>query len=90
MTDGHDANSNLAQIKRDLDGIAVGTELHENVRKHYQHLESLTANLKALGVDAGVIDGHVTDIFKKYKAAILLNIERLDEERRSPSATDGR
>jgi len=75
----------LEQIRRDLAQFELGPELHENVQQHYRHLETLTASLKTIGVDNAVIDIHVIEIFTKYKAAMLENIERIELERHPPS-----
>ena len=79
--------SALAQIRSDLARFEVWPELQENVQQHYRHLETLTARLKTIGVDDDVIDLHVTEIFNKYKEAMLENIERLACERRTRSRT---
>jgi hypothetical protein len=69
----------LAQIKDDLARFDVGPDLQDSVRRHYEHLETLTTSLKKLGVDNKVIDQHVLEIFNKYRMELLRNIERITQ-----------
>ena len=69
----------LAQIKDDLARFDARPDLQDNVRRHYEHLETLTASLKKLGVDNKVIDQHVLEIFNKYRMELLRNIERITQ-----------
>jgi hypothetical protein len=68
----------LAQIKDDLSRFEQEPDLRNSVREHYQHLESLAASLRRLGIDGKAIDYHVTQIFEKYRVELLRNIERLE------------
>ena len=67
----------LAQIRNDLSQFELEPELRNSVREHYQHLESLAASLRKLGIDGKAIDHHVSQIFEKYRVELLRNIERL-------------
>jgi len=67
----------LAQIKDDLSRFELEPDLHNSVREHYEHLETLAASLKRLGIDGKAIDYHVTQIFEKYRVELMRNIERL-------------
>ena len=68
----------LAQIKDDLSRFELEPDLRNSVREHYQHLESLAASLRKLGIDGKTIDHHVTQIFEKYRVELMRNIERLE------------
>jgi hypothetical protein len=68
----------LAQIKDDLSRFELEPDLRNSVREYYQHLESLAASLRKLGIDGKAIDHHVTQIFEKYRVELLRNIERLE------------
>ena len=68
----------LAQIKDDLSRFELEPDLRNSVREHYQHLESLAASLRKLGIDGKTIDHHVVQIFEKYRMELMRNIERLE------------
>jgi hypothetical protein len=68
----------LAQIKDDLSRLELEPDLRNSVREHYEHLESLAASLRKLGIDGKTIDHHVTQIFEKYRVELMRNIERLE------------
>ena len=68
----------LAQIKDDLSRFEMEPDLRNSVKEHYQHLESLAAGLRKLGIDGETINHHVTQIFEKYRLELMRNIERLE------------
>jgi hypothetical protein len=72
------ASGALAQIKDDLSRFELEPDLRNSVKEHYQHLESLAASLRKLGIDGKTIDHHVTQIFEKYRVELMRNIERLE------------
>jgi hypothetical protein len=82
---GHMTNAAaLLQIKADLAPFERGP-LQNNVRAHYEHLQSLTASLQRIGLDEETIDQQVHEVFESYKAELLRNINRIhgQSERKS-------
>ena len=73
------ASGALQQIKNDLSRFALEPDLRNSVGAHYNHLETLAASLKKLGIDGKAIDHHVSRIFEKYRIELLRNIERLEQ-----------
>jgi hypothetical protein len=78
LNNNSETSGALAQIKNDLCRFELEPDLRNSVREHYQHLESLAASLRRLGIDGKAIDYHVTQIFEKYRVELLRNIERLE------------
>jgi hypothetical protein len=74
----NETSNALAQIKDDLSRFELEPDLRNSVKEHYQHLESLAASLRKLGIDGKTIDHHVTQIFEKYRVELMRNIERLE------------
>jgi hypothetical protein len=77
LNNNSETSGALAQIKNDLSRFELEPDLRNSVRKHYEHLETLAASLKKLGIDGKAIDYHVTQIFEKYRIELMRNIERL-------------
>jgi hypothetical protein len=77
LNNNSETSGALAQIKNDLSRFELEPDLRNSVRKHYEHLETLAASLKKLGIDGKAIDYHVTQIFEKYRIELIRNIERL-------------
>ena len=63
-------NPTLAVIKQKLDAAEGGPSLRENVKRHYEHLENLAANLRKLGMDERDISAEILEVFKRYEAAL--------------------
>jgi hypothetical protein len=61
----------LAEIKRKLDSTEGGPAVQENVRRHYEHLENLAANLRKLGMDERDISDEIVQVFKRYEQALM-------------------
>jgi hypothetical protein len=62
--------SALAQIKQKLDATSGGPTIAESVRRHYEHLERLAANLRKLGMDERDIGEEILEVFKQYERAL--------------------
>jgi hypothetical protein len=78
LNNNSETSGALAQIKDDLSRFELEPDLRNSVREHYQHLESLAASLRKLGIDGKTIDHHVVQIFEKYRMELMRNIERLE------------
>ena len=78
LNNNSETSGALAQIKHDLSRFELEPDLRNSVREHYEHLESLAASLRKLGIDGKTIDHHVVQIFEKYRMELMRNIERLE------------
>jgi len=63
-------DATLAVIKQKLDAAEGGPAVRENVKRHYEHLENLAANLRRLGMDEHDISAEILEVFKRYEAAL--------------------
>jgi uncharacterized protein YeeX (DUF496 family) len=60
----------LATIKRKLDAAEGTPAIRENVKRHYEHLENLAANLRKLGMDEKDVSAEILLVFKQYEKAL--------------------
>jgi hypothetical protein len=60
----------LAIIKEKLDATVVKPGAEANVKRHYEHLENLAANLRKLGMDEHEISDEILQVFKQYEHAL--------------------
>jgi hypothetical protein len=60
----------LAAIKEKLDAAEGGPTVQENVKRHYEHLENLAANLRKLGMDERDVSAEILLVFKQYEKAL--------------------
>jgi len=61
----------LALIKHRLDAAAAaGSGVQENVKRHYEHLESLAASLRRLGMDEREIGDEILQVFGRYERVL--------------------
>jgi len=60
----------LAAIKEKLDAAEGGDAVRENVKRHYEHLENLAANLRKLGMDEQDVSAEILLVFKQYEQAL--------------------
>jgi hypothetical protein len=59
------------------DDVSGAQSLKDNIARHSETLDRLSASLRKLGMDECQIDEHVVGIFKEYRRELALNIERL-------------
>jgi hypothetical protein len=64
------SKTGLETIKSDLQELESVSAVTMNVRAHYEHLEALAKNLRAIGMDGSEIDEHVVALFESYKAEL--------------------
>jgi hypothetical protein len=57
----------LLTIKRRLAKTETGPAMRESIKRHYEHLESLAANLRNIGMDGREIDEHIVLVFHQYE-----------------------
>lgn len=67
----------LTGINRELDKLALVPTVRERARKQHENLTKLAATLHKLGMGNAEIDCHVSEIFGKYRVALLRNIEHM-------------
>jgi hypothetical protein len=60
----------LATIKQKLEAAEATPAIQENVRRHYEHLENLAANLRKLGMDEKDVSAEILLVFKQYEKAL--------------------
>jgi hypothetical protein len=60
----------LETIKSDLQDFESVSAVTMNIRAHYEHLEALANNLRAIGMDDSEINEHVVALFESYKAEL--------------------
>lgn len=60
----------LTLIKKKLDAADAGPSVHENIKRHYEHLESLAASLRKLGMDERTISDEIVSVFEQYEKAL--------------------
>ena len=65
----------LAAIKEKLDATEGSPAVQENVKRHYENLEKLAANLRKLGMDERDVSAEILLVFKQYEQA--LNYQQL-------------
>jgi hypothetical protein len=63
-------DATLAAIKEKLDAAEGSPTIQENVRRHYEHLETLAANLRKLGMDERDVSAEILLVFKQYEKAL--------------------
>jgi hypothetical protein len=63
-------DNTLAAIKQKLDAAEGSPAVQENVRRHYEHLENLAANLRKLGMDERDVSAEILLVFKQYEQAL--------------------
>ena len=63
-------NDTLAAIKQKLDAAEGGPTVQENVKRHYENLEKLAANLRKLGMDEQNVSAEILLVFKQYEQAL--------------------
>jgi len=80
---GCENESALTTIKRRLAATDPGPAVRESIKRHYEHLESLAANLRKVGIDGREIDEHIMLVFREYERELSSYLNSL------PSATDG-
>jgi hypothetical protein len=74
MTAEHDEPA-LASIKRQLDATDGGPAVKDNIKRHYENLETLAANLRKLGMDDREVDESVTSVFKEYERELTAYLQ---------------
>jgi hypothetical protein len=57
----------LSLIKRELDAAEADPVVKNNIKRHYEHLETLAATLRKLGMDDQEIDSNVASVFEEYR-----------------------
>jgi hypothetical protein len=57
----------LARIKQKLDIAAGSSHVQQNVKRHYEHLETLAASLRRLGMDEREISDEIMQVFQRYE-----------------------
>jgi hypothetical protein len=60
----------LADIKQKLDAAQGGPSVQANVKRHYEHLETLAINLRKLGMDEHTISDELMHVFEQYERAL--------------------
>ena len=60
----------LATIKQKLDSAEGSPTVRENVKRHYEHLENLAANLRKLGMDEKDVSAEILLVFKQYEKVL--------------------
>jgi uncharacterized protein YeeX (DUF496 family) len=60
----------LSVIKQKLDAAEGTSAIRENVKRHYEHLENLAANLRKLGMDEQDVSAEILLVFKQYEKAL--------------------
>ena len=69
------AGDTLAVIRRKLDSAGGDAAARESIRRHCEHLESLAANLRRLGMDEHDIGDEIMQVFRQYERALNNYIE---------------
>lgn len=59
------------------DDVSGAQSLKDNIARHSETLDRLSASLRKLGMDECQIDEHVVGIFQEYQRELVLNLERL-------------
>jgi len=60
----------LAVIKQKLDAAEGSPTVRESVKRHYENLENLAANLRKLGMDEKDISAEILLVFKQYEKVL--------------------
>ena len=57
----------LITIKEQLDATECGSVVKQSIKRHYEHLESLAAGLRKLGMDGREVDENIMQVFHEYE-----------------------
>lgn len=60
----------LSIIKQKLDATGEKPDVQANVKRHYEHLENLAANLRKMGMDERTISDEILSVFEQYERAL--------------------
>ena len=63
-------DNTLATIKQKLDAAEGSPTVRENVKRHYENLENLAANLRKLGMDEKDVSAEILLVFKQYEKVL--------------------
>jgi hypothetical protein len=74
----------LVAIKRRLTAADSGPAVRESIRRHYEHLESLAASLRRIGMDGREIDEHIMLVFREYERELKNYMSNLPVAEKGP------
>jgi len=57
----------LTVIKEMLDARDESAVVRQSIKRHYEHLESLAASLRKLGMDGRDVDDNIMQVFREYE-----------------------
>ena len=61
----------LDTIKRLMDASDGGPVVTQSIKRHYEHLESLAASLRKLGMDSHAVDENIMQVFREYERELV-------------------
>jgi hypothetical protein len=67
LTEDQKALPVLTVIKEMLDATDQSPAVRQSVKRHYEHLESLAASLRKLGMDGREVDENIMLVFREYE-----------------------
>ena len=74
---GIEREAALLTIKRRLAASPNDAVLRESIGRHYEHLERLAGNLRALGMDDCDVDDNIMQVFHAYETELANYISRI-------------
>jgi hypothetical protein len=75
MQSGEDAVEVLTTIRRKLEAVESKPDLQANFKRHYEHLESLAASLRTMGMDEKDVSDEIIKLFEDYERVLADYIE---------------
>ncbi len=67
LTENQKALPALTVIKEMLDARDESAAVRQSIKRHYEHLESLAAGLRKLGMDGREVDENIMQVFREYE-----------------------